>query len=231
MQSTWTLPEGEPQAGPLRVVHRTELASLLLDEAGEPVGRPRIIAIDGRGASGKSTLATQLAAALGSCAVVHTDDLAWHEPLFGWGDLLADLVLRPLHQGHALDVQPPQWQQRSREGSIVVPGGLDVVLIEGTGASHREHAGLIDATVWVQADFAEAERRGIARDIAAGVNGDEAQTVAFWHAWMAEELRFFARQQPWQRACVVVNGTPQGELAADHHEIADPPGAGVGAAG
>jgi hypothetical protein len=33
--------------------------------------------------------------------------------------------------------------------------------------------------VWVQSDFAEAERRGIARDIAQGVNGDPEASTRF----------------------------------------------------
>ena len=61
--------------------------------------------------------------------------------------------------------------------------------------------------MWVQSDFAEAERRGIARDIAQGVNGDVEESTAFWHEWMAEELAFVERQRPWERACIVVAGT------------------------
>jgi hypothetical protein len=215
-----TLPDGEPEAGPWRRVDLPVLLSEVLASAGDPVGRPRIVAIDGRGASGKSTLARRLDELAGSSAVVHTDDLAWHEPLFGWGDLLADQVLCPLHAGRSLAYRPPQWVQRGRAGSIEVPAGLDLVIVEGTGASHREHAPLIDVTIWVQADFAEAEQRGIARDIAEGVNGDPTQAVAFWHAWMAEERVFFARQRPWERARMIVNGTPRDALDPDQVELA-----------
>ena len=218
-----TLPAGEPEAGPWRPVPLTALLELVLTAAGDPRGRPRVIAVDGRGASGKSTLAARLCALAPASAVVHTDDLAWHEPLFGWGHLLADDVLRPLREGRALSYRPPQWERRGRSGIIAVPAGLDVVLVEGTGASHREHADLVDATVWVRADFAEAERRGIARDVAEGVNGDPDQATAFWHEWMTAELSFLDRQRPWRRACVVVNGTPRGHLDAGSVEIASPP--------
>jgi len=33
--------------------------------------------------------------------------------------------------------------------------------------------------LWVQSDFAGAERRGIARDVAQGDNGDAEQSIAF----------------------------------------------------
>ncbi len=97
-----TLPNGEPEPGSWRTVPLPELLRLVLCAAGQPHGRPRIIAVDGRGASGKSTLADQLHALAPGSAVVHTDDLAWHEPLFGWGHLLADGVLRPLQAGRGV---------------------------------------------------------------------------------------------------------------------------------
>lgn len=84
---------------------------------------------------------------------------------------------------------------------------VELVVVEGVGASQREHAELIDVTVWVQSDFAEAERRGIARDIQQGVNGDRQQSVAFWHEWMSHELSFVRDQRPWERAALVVAGT------------------------
>ena len=217
-----TLPAGEPAAGPWRRAPLTELLDLVLDRAGRPVGRPAIVAIDGRGASGKSTLAGRLHRRVPASAVIGTDDLAWHEPLFGWGRLLG-AALRPLREGRALDLRPPAWEAQGRAGALVVPAGFGLVLVEGTGASWRERAGLVDATVWVQADFAEAERRGLARDVASGVNGDAGAAAAFWHDWMAAELRFLERQRPWERACVVVNGTPTGPLADDEVEVAPPP--------
>jgi hypothetical protein len=217
------LPAGEPAAGPWRAVPVAVLLELVLAAAGDPAGRPRIVAVDGRGASGKSTLAARLQRQAPASAVVHTDDIAWHEPLFGWGHLLADHVLRPLREGRALDWRPPQWQARGREGSLAVPAGLDLVIVEGTGASHAEHADLVDATVWVQADVELARERGLARDVAEGVDGDEAQAVAFWDEWMSAELPFLERQQPWRRSVVVVHGAPATPLDEGLVEIAPPP--------
>ena len=218
-----TLPVGEPAAGPWKAVPENEFTELLLQAAGTPTARPRIVAVDGRGASGKSTLAERLCRRVRRSAVVHTDDIAWHEPYFAWGHLLADHVLRPVRRGEAVSFRPSAWEQHGRRGSIRVPAGLDLVVVEGVGASQREVAELIDATVWVQSDFAAAEERGVARDIAQGVNGDAEETVAFWHEWMAEELRFLDRQRPWERACVVIAGTPPISLAKDQVAIAPGP--------
>ena len=213
----------EPAAGPWRTVPLQDLVELVLAAAGRPEGRPEgrpvVLAVDGRGASGKSTLADRLHRHVAASAVVHTDDLAWHEPLFEWGHLLDD-VLRPLRRGEAVWFRPPRWVERGRDGAIDVPAGLDLVVVEGTGASQREYAELVDATVWVQADFAKAERRGIARDVEKGVNGGPDEAAAFWHEWMAEELRFLRRQRPWEQACVIVHGNTDA-LPADHVLVAD----------
>lgn len=222
--SALQLPSDEPEAGPWHPSTPAALLEVVVAAAGAVTGRPRIVAIDGRGAAGKSTLAARLQQLVPASAVVHTDDLAWHEPLFAWGHLLEDGVLRPLRDGRALAFQPPQWAPRGRDGKIEVPAGLDLVFVEGTGASHLEHLDLIDATVWIQADLAISEQRGIARDIAQGVNGDVAETTAFWHAWMAEELAFFGRQRPWERADVFVNGTPGGQVGPDELLVARPTG-------
>ncbi|WP_394274801.1 saccharopine dehydrogenase NADP-binding domain-containing protein [Luteococcus sp.] len=170
-------------------------------------GRPRIVAVDGRGAAGKTTLASDLAERVPGAVVVHTDDLAWHEPLFGWAHLEHQL-LTAARAGQEVHLVPPQWTARGREGSIDVPAGSPLVVVEGTGAAQRAVADLLDAVVWVQSDFEEAERRGIERDIAQGVNGDADETTAFWHAWMAHELDFFAEDRPWERADLVVAGSP-----------------------
>lgn len=206
----FSLPPGEPAAGPWRAAPLDELVGVVFAAAGRPVGRPRVIAVDGRGAGGKSTLARRLAGAVTASAVVHTDDVARQHSFFDWGDLLAEGVLEPARAGCAVAYRPPAWLVRGRPGAIEVPSGLDLLVVEGVGGGRRELAHLTDAVVWVQSDFSEAERRGIARDVALGVNGNAEEALAFWHRWMAEELPFLESQRPWERACVMVAGTSPG---------------------
>jgi hypothetical protein len=172
--------------------------------------------------SGKSTLAERPRREATRSALLHTDDLAWHEPLFGWGQLLVRM-LEQLHRGEPVRFQPSAWAEHGRRGAIEAPVDLDLVIVEGTGASQREIAPLVDAAIWVQADFAEAVRRGIERDVAEGVNGDREQAIAFWRNWMAAELRFLDEQRPWERADVIVAGTPTIPLGADEWAVASPP--------
>jgi hypothetical protein len=218
-----SLPAGEPAVGPWRAAAVSELVEIVVAATDKPSGRPRIVAVDGRGASGKSSLAARLHQEVAPSAVVHTDDVAWRESFFGWSPLLVEDVLEPLRLGENVTFRPPAWARYGREGAILVPAGLDLVVIEGVGAGQREHCGLIDATIWVQSDFVEAERRGIARDIAHGTNGNPEQTITFWHKWMAEELPFLAADRPWERACVVVAGSPTITLGPDQLALAPAP--------
>jgi hypothetical protein len=185
-----------------------EAVHVVTTAAGAPAGRPRVVAIDGRSGSGKSTLADRLHAAVPVSVVVHTDDVAWHQSFLDWVDLLATGVLEPVRRGQPVRYRPPAWDARGRPGAIEVAAGLDMVLVEGVGAGRRELAHLVDAVVWVQSDPAEAERRGLDRDVASGADGDRDQAAAFWREWMAEEVPFLEDQRPWERACVVVAGTP-----------------------
>jgi hypothetical protein len=71
-----SLPAGEPGAGPWRIPPIGELVSLMCRAAGAPDGRPRVVAVDGRSAAGRSTPASRLHEAVPASAVVRTDDVA-----------------------------------------------------------------------------------------------------------------------------------------------------------
>ena len=206
---------GEPPVASWQTRPLETVAAELLDHLGP--GR-RVVAVDGRGGGGKTTLASRLASCVPDSAVVGTDDIAWNHSIFDWAEPLIDGVLRPYRAGSAVAYRPPGWVRHGREGAVEVADTVRLLIIEGVGASRTELADWLDVSWWVQSDFAEAERRGIARDVASGVNGDAEATIAFWHTWMAEELPFFERDRPWERADLIVAGTsatppPDGTVA------------------
>jgi len=192
----------EPAAGPWRVKPLDALLRLLLAAGGDAPGRPRVVAVDGRSAAGKTSVAERLRAAAPGAAVVHTDDVAWYESFFGWTELLVRGVLEPLHAGRAVAYRPPAWEARGRRGAIAVPAGCPLVLLEGVGAGRRELARWVDALVWMQSDLEQARERGIARD------GGNRAAAEFWREWEAQEVPFLADHRPWERADVCVAGTP-----------------------
>ncbi|MFD9702841.1 uridine kinase [Lentzea sp. NPDC059081] len=192
---------GETEAAGWRVVALADVVRRLC--GAEVAGRPLVVAVDGRGGAGKSTFADRLCEAVPGSAVVHTDDVAWNHACFDWGGLLAEHVLAPLHRGEAVAFRPPAWVAHGRSGAIHVPAGRRVVWVEGTGVVRDELSPWVDASVWVQGDLDEQERRLVARD------GDSEEQRRHVAAWLAEELPFLLRERPWARATVVVDGTSQ----------------------
>ena len=208
---------GEVEAGGWRVATLSEVVQRLRDAAPGVVGRPRVVALDGRGGAGKSVLAERLRRVVPASAVVHTDDIAWHHAFFDWTGLMVDDVLRPLHRGEAVEFRPQAWIDRGRAGAIRVPADLDVVWVEGTGSIRLELARWTDASIWVQGDLDEQERRLVARD------GDSPAQQEHIADWLAEELPLLRREQPWTRATVVVAGTTRLQHAPDSEIVISAP--------
>jgi hypothetical protein len=212
---TLQLAREEPEAGPWRAELLTAVIEALIWRGPGRVvsGRPVVLAVDGRSNAGKTTLAARICAAVPGSAVVHTDDIAWEHSRFGWSDLLADGVLIPVRQGRAVSFRPPRWAEHGREGSIDVPAGCRLLVIEGDGAGRREVGQLLDALIWVQSDEREAARRDLARAVHAdaidGANLPADGSPSDSAAWMAEEIPFNTAQRTWERADLIVCGTPE----------------------
>ena len=174
----------------------------LLSSVPDQVAIP-VVAVDGRSGSGKSTAAQRIAATIPGAAVLRTDDVAWHHSYFDWTGLLRDGVLDPVRRGRLpVSYRPPAWSARSRPGAVEVPASCRMVIVEGVGAGRRELEHLVDGLAWVQSDGVESRCRGIQRD------GGTPAAEAFWDDWAAQEVRFLADQRPWERAVVIICGTP-----------------------
>jgi hypothetical protein len=184
---------GEPAAGPWRAVPAVEVLALL--------GRPGVLAVDGRSGGGKSTVAHRLAAAVPGATVLHTDDVAWYHAFFDWADLMRDGILAPLRAGRDVAYRPPAWDEQGRDGAITASAASPLVIVEGVGIGRRELSDHFDALLWVQTDEDEARRRGLARD--------GADAAGFWAEWQAAEDPFQAEHRPWERAGLVVSGAPE----------------------
>ena len=191
---------GEPEVAAWNVIATSELIARVLPGSSDDVAR--VLAVDGRSGGGKSTLARRLSRAIPRSVVVHTDDVAWHHSFFDWQELMIDGILRPVANGQGVAYRPPAWDVRDRPGAIAVPADARVVIVEGVGASRTELAPWLTASIWIQSDLVEAERRGLERD------GGTAEAKRFWDEWMAAEFKFLERQEPWRRARAIVNGTP-----------------------
>jgi hypothetical protein len=179
-------------------VSAEEVAARIMELVGRT--RPAVVAVNGHSSSGKTTLASGLASALPNCAVVHTDDIAWHHAVLDWGDLLLTGILAPVRAGEAVSFRPPAWAARGRAGAIEVPAGIEFLVVEGVGSGRREFRPHVDAVVFVDTD--EAVRR--ARDAVRVATGEISPQG--YLSWMREEDAFFALDRPWEHADVVVPG-------------------------
>jgi hypothetical protein len=162
--------------------------------------RPAVIGLNGHSSSGKTTLGRQLAATLAGCAVLHTDDLAWHHGVFSWDRLLIDDVLPVVRSGRALSYRPPAWRVRGREGAIELPPDLQYLILEGVGATQGSVRAELAVAIWVETD----EPTRLARDAERVAAGEI--SAASYAGWMAEENAYVTDQRPWDDADLVING-------------------------
>lgn len=162
--------------------------------------RPAVIGLNGHSSSGKTTLGHQLAATLAGGAVLHTDDLAWHQGVFNWDSLLINDVLPVVRAGAALSFRPPAWVVRSREGAIELPSDLQYLILEGVGSTQASLRAELAVAIWVETD----EPTRLSRD-AERVAAGEISTASY-EGWMAEENAYVTAHRPWEDADLVING-------------------------
>ena len=163
----------------------------------ERPGPVRIVAIDGPGGAGKTTLAQQLSDAAGGAPVVHTDDFATRDGATWWPRFL-EQVIEPLINGAPAQYQRYDWVTGEPAEWHTVEQA-PIVIIEGVSSARGEWASHLSFVVWVETPRNERLRRGLERD------GIDARSD--WDAWMAEEDVHFANDPTRERADLVVDGT------------------------
>jgi uridine kinase len=155
----------------------------------------RIVAVDGPGGAGKSSLARWLAPRL-DAVIVATDDFAsWDEPVDWWPRLL-ELVLRPLAAGEPVSFRPTSWDGSARAPVRIEPRGT--VLLEGVTSSQQAFQPYLAYSIWVETPRKLRLRRGLERD--------GASALAQWERWMEAEDNYIENERPAERADVILGG-------------------------
>jgi len=151
----------------------------------EPAGRPLVVLIDGPAGSGKTTIATEVAARV-VATLVHMDSLyrGW-DGLDAGSRIAAEEVVAPIASGSAASFKVWDWATAAA-GEPLTVGPTDLLIVEGVGsasASARSHASLV---IWVEADADLRYQRAIERD------GEV--FASHWDAWAAQEVEHFERE-------------------------------------
>ncbi|WP_062076358.1 uridine kinase family protein [Demequina globuliformis] len=196
----------------------TELVALIRSAPPSP-GGTSIVLIDGPAGSGKTTLASRLAVALGGAEapgpgtfdpaaptaadspvqIIHADDM--YEGWTGMSSLdtvLVEQVLMPVSAGETGGFEMWDWHRHERTHHIAVPPG-PVLIAEGVGVGRRAAREVASLLLWIEAPDDLRLQRGLARD--------GAHVRHEWMAWMRDEATHFAAHSTRDHAHVILDGT------------------------
>jgi hypothetical protein len=156
----------------------------------------RWVGVDGKGASGKTTLAAAVAAAVPGAVVVHVDDFARPSVPTWERDRFVAQVLEPLRAG-----RPARYERWDLEADVSlgwadVPVGVPVV-VEGVSSTDVRLGVPWDLTLWVELPSQVRLARALARD------GEEMRQ-RWVDEWMPSEDAYEAEQRPQDRVDAVV---------------------------
>jgi aminoglycoside phosphotransferase (APT) family kinase protein/uridine kinase len=155
----------------------------------------RIVAVDGAGGAGKTSLSEWLASELGA-AIVHTDDFAsWENPTNWWPELI-DKVLKPIASGSPARFVPTRWGGPRRPEVTVEP--RDFLILEGVTASREAFRPYLTYSIWIETPRDLRLQRGIKRD------GEDLRGQ--WEEWMAGEDGYVEQERPAEHADLVLPG-------------------------
>jgi para-aminobenzoate synthetase len=159
-------------------------------------GRTRVVAVDGRSGSGKTSLTVALRDRL-RAPVVSLEDLYG-----GWDglergiDLLVSAVLEPIAAGRAARVPRYDWVAREWDEPVTIIEPPPILIVEGVGAGARRAAVFESVLVWLEVPAPVRKRRALDRD---------GETFApHWDAWAAQERAMLARERTPDRADITL---------------------------
>lgn len=133
--------------------------------------------------------------------MLHLDDIATHEELFGWTTRLLAEVIEPLARGETALYAPYDWRARRFGPPRALPPA-PVLLVEGVGAGRRALRPHLARLLWMELPSQESWARGRLRD--------GAEQREFWAGWVAAERAHFAADPSRPHADLLVRQSQEG---------------------
>lgn len=161
-----------------------------------------LIAIDGVGGSGKTTLAVNIQNNVDNCGVIQLDD--FYSPVLKAPDILRlkEQVLLPLRAKQDAKYQIYDWKTDSlSDWHWLSPKGI--IIFEGVYALHKVIREYYDLKIWIEYPAELGFIRGIKRDLM----GDGVDHSDKWkNIWMPQEAKYISEQNPRNSADFVIYG-------------------------
>ena len=175
----------------------SDIIQRITASAPPPPMTTKIIAIDGCGGAGKTTLAWRLAANLGA-QLIHTDDFASWDNALDWHGRMMAQVITPLRNNKPGRYQRYDWGTRALAEWHDVPL-QPYVIIEGVSSARALFRPAYAFAIFVDTPQEERLKRGLARD--------GADALPLWQKWQAAEDAYLRQETPQAHVDLMLNGT------------------------
>lgn len=164
-----------------------------------PSGSPvKVVAVDGHGGAGKSTLALELSEMLGA-EMIHTDDFASPENPLAWWPRLVEEALEPISRGvPSISYVRRSWGPEHAPEPVRDQPATPVMILEGVTAARREFRSYLAYVIWVDVSKDVCIARGVDRD------GEAMRDQ--WESWWREEEVYIREHRPLEFADTVISG-------------------------
>ena len=164
-----------------------------------PIGLPvKVVAVDGHGGAGKTTLALALSELL-EAEIIHTDDFASPENPIHWWPRLIEEALEPIARGaHSISYVRSSWSPEHAPEPVTNQRVTSAMILEGVAASRREFRPYLAYAIWVDAPKDVCIARGVDRD------GEAMRDQ--WERWWRDEEAYIRDHRPVVFADAVISG-------------------------